>query len=466
MDDPRLNAFREQPYNIEAEKALLGAIFINNRAYEKVSEYLKPEHFALGQNGLIYQAVGDLIDKGNVADPVTLRAVFESDDGLQEIGGGEYLRQLAGAAVGIINAGQYGRLIFDMYQRRELIEIGQGLVEQACDGNVAIRADQIISDAEKELCALGEGNEGGPRPIAYFVDEALRDAEAAHKDGVSGLSTGFTDLDRIIGGLHDTDLVILAARPAMGKSALALNISMHVAKKTPLLFFSLEMGGSQLSLREMTANSGTTTHMVRTGKLPDSKWPAFLNASKHIKELPMMIDDRSALSVQQIRSAARRAKRQHGIGLIVVDYIQIMREKAESMVAEVSEISRGLKAIAKELHVPVLALSQLSRAVENRDDKRPILSDLRLSGSIEQDADMVMFLYREEYYLKQPERREKDTDKSFATRLESYESRMAACHGMAQVIVAKQRHGPTDTIKLRWDAQRTRFTNFEEYRNE
>lgn len=477
--DARLSAFRTPPHNVEAEKALLGAIFANNRAYEAVSEFLKPEHFALGQNGRIFAACAKLVERGQIADPVTLKNFFDQDQSLAEIGGPAYIAELAGSAVGIINAGEYGRLVYDLYLRRELINLGEDVVERAYGGEVETNAVQQIEQAEQglyDLATRGE-YEGGFQPFKSSVIDAIEMAEKAHKreGSLAGVGTGLTDIDKLLGGLHPSDLIILAGRPSMGKTALATNIAFNAAYSHAKAkgsgggivgFFSLEMSAEQLASRILSEQTNISSDRMRKGELTNDEFNRLVVGSQTLHQIPIFIDDTPALTVSALRTRARRLKRQHGLDFIVIDYLQLIASsgsRSDNRVQEVSEITRGLKTLAKELEVPVLALSQLSRAVEQRDNKRPQLSDLRESGSIEQDADVVMFIFREEYYLDrdEPAQRQEESDDKFFDRKEKWEKRKEDVRNVAEVIVAKQRHGPIGTVKLHFEGAFTRFGNLD-----
>ncbi len=478
--DARLSAFRSPPHNIDAEKALLGAIFANNRAYEAVSEFLKPEHFAIGQNGRIFEACAKLVERGQIADPVTLKNFFEQDQALAEIGGPAYLAELASSAVGLINAGEYGRLVYDLHLRRELINLGEDVVERAYGGDVDETATGQIERAEQglyDLATRGE-YEGGFQPFKTSVIDAIEMAEQAHKreGSLAGVGTGFTDIDKMLGGLHPSDLIILAGRPSMGKTALATNIAFNAAYTHAkskggeggiVGFFSLEMSAEQLASRILSEQTDISSDRMRKGELSNEEFNRLVVASQTLHQIPIYIDDTPALTVSALRTRARRLKRQHGLAMIVIDYLQLIASsgsRSDNRVQEVSEITRGLKTLAKELDVPVLALSQLSRAVEQRDNKRPQLSDLRESGSIEQDADVVMFIFREEYYLERdiPAQRQDESDEKHFDRKKRWEERLEIVRNVAEVIVAKQRHGPIGTVKLMFQGAFTRFGNLDQ----
>ena len=466
------------PHNFEAEQALLGAILINNEAYSRVSEFLKPEHFYDPVHGRIYAACATLIERHQIANPVTLKPLFEADESLAEAGGAKYLARLAASAVTVINAGDYGRTVFDLHLRRQLIELSMEMREQAFDPRLDTSGPQQIETAEQHLFDLATTGEyeGGFRSFTEVLTRAIEIAEAAYKrEGkLTGVTTGFTELDHLLGGLQRSDLVILAGRPSMGKTALATNIAYNAAKSCKrepdehgqikvvdgavVGFFSLEMSAEQLATRILSEASGVGSHRIRQGDLNNADFQRVVEANQELAQIPFFIDDTPALSVAQLRTRARRLKRQHGLSMVVVDYLQLLRpsttKASDNRVQEISDITRGLKALAKELDLPVLALSQLSRAVEQREDKRPQLSDLRESGSIEQDADVVAFIFREEYYLSrlQPDAGTEEHER--------WQIKMDEVHNLSEVIIGKQRHGPTGTVKLVFEGELTRFTNF------
>ena len=477
--------FRTPPHNLEAEQALLGAILVNNGAYHRVSDFLLPEHFAEGVNGRIFAAVARLIERGQIANPVTLKNLFDQDGALAEIGGAQYLVRLAASVVTIINAEDYGRQIHDLYLRRQLITIGEDTVNDAYAHDLERDARGQIEDVEKKLFDLATTGqyEGGFRVFKEALAEAITMAEAAFKRSgrTTGVSTGFSDLDTLLGGLHPSDLIVLACRPSMGKTALATNIGVNAAKMyrpvrhadgrletedgAVVGFFSLEMSAEQLATRVLSEESGVASDRIRRGDVSHDDFGRFVQASQKLASVPLFIDDTPALTIAALRTRARRLKRQQGLGLIIVDYLQLLRgsgDGVENRVQEISEITRGLKALAKELDVPVVALSQLSRAVENREDKRPMLADLRESGSIEQDADVVMFVFREEYYLSrgEPTHRPDESMDKFNERYARWQERLEQVHGTGEVIIAKQRHGPIGKVTLRFDGETTKFDNF------
>ncbi len=482
--EPDTPEYRTPPGNFEAEMGLLGAMLINNRAYEHVSDYLRAEHFADLLHGRIYEACSTLIERGQRADPTTLKHFFDSDESFDDVGGAEYLAQLASDAITIINAGDYGRLIHDLYLRRELIELGTEVVNEAYGADFDHSAGQQIESAEQKLYDLATtgDHEGGFISFTESMKAVIDTAQAAFKrGGYAGVPTGFTKLDLQLAGLHKSDLIILAARPSMGKTALATNIAFNIAAseldengnvvprpERSVGFFSLEMSSEQLANRILAEKAQIQSDQIRKGELNNRDFERLVHATQILEKAPFFIDDTPALTVSALRTRARRLKRQHGLGLIVVDYLQLLQGSAsrrnENRVQEISEITRGLKTLAKELDVPVLALSQLSRAVEQREDKRPQLSDLRESGSIEQDADVVMFLYREEYYLEraEPGRRDGEDAGKLTERHAAWEANKEQAEGKAEVIIGKQRHGPTGSIPLRFHPSITKFDNWDE----
>ncbi|SDF60025.1 replicative DNA helicase [Limimonas halophila] len=476
--DQSQTAERTPPVNYEAEQALLAAILANNQAYERVADFLRADHFADAVHGRIYAACAKLIDRGQIANAVTLKNVFERDNALQDVGGSQYLTDLQNAHVTAINAEHYGRTIHDLHLRRQLIALGEDIVNEAFDYNLDSRATEQIEATEQKLFQLAETgqSEGDFKAFSTALTQAVTQAESAHRrqGQIAGVTTGLEDLDQLLGGLHNTDLIVLAGRPGMGKTALATNISFNAARRrvdrgenegAVVGFFSLEMAAEQLATRILSEQSGIDSENIRRGKISSEDFESVVQASHELSTLPFYIDDTPAISVGQVRQRARRLKRQHNLGMIVVDYLQLMQptagSKPESRVQEISEITRGLKVIAKELDVPVLALSQLSRAVEQREDKRPQLADLRESGTIEQDADVVMFVYREEYYLakQEPAQRADESDEKLQERIDKWKQKMERAYGVAEAIVAKQRHGPTGQVKLAFDGGTTRFGN-------
>ncbi|MEM8689189.1 MAG: replicative DNA helicase [Pseudomonadota bacterium] len=471
-------AYRVAPSNLEAEQALLGAILVNNEACDRVTGFLLPDHFHEPVHARIFETASTLIRAGKLASPVTLKTYFESDATLAEIGGTAYLARLAAAATTIINAEEYGRTIYELAQRRQLIDIGTDIVNDAYEANVEFSSRDLIERAEQELYDLaetgkyGQGFQKFQTALTGAIDMA---ANAYERDGgLSGISCGLTDIDEKLGGLQPSDLIILAGRPAMGKTSLATNIAYQVAKAYRsehqsdgtmkvldggvVAFYSLEMSSEQLATRILSEQSEISSEKIRRGKITETEFQRLVAVSQEMSTLPLYIDDTGGMTISQIAARARRLKRQRGLGLIVLDYIQLVsgssRKAAEGRVQEVTEITTGLKALAKELNVPIIALSQLSRQVEARDDKRPQLADLRESGSIEQDADVVTFVFREEYYLQRQEPRA-GTPEHF-----DWQAEMENVTGTAELIIGKQRHGPTGTVKLQFEANLTRFSNF------
>jgi replicative DNA helicase len=477
---------RVPPHNYEAEQALLGAILANNRVFDRVNEFLRPEHFADALHGRIYEAAGTLIQRGQIANFLTLRNLFDQDPALIEAGGAKYLARLENAVVTIINAEDYGRTIHDLHLRRALISLGEEVVNDAFVFDLDVPAIEQIESAEQQLYKLAEtgATDGGLVPLERALESAVKSAEEAFKrdSHVTGVTTGLIDLDRKLGGLHPSDLVILAGRPSMGKTALATNIAFNAAREhqrkerdelgneilrkgASIAFFSLEMSSEQLATRILSEQTGVSSDRIRRGEVRHDDFPKFVAAASELSRLAFFIDDTPALTVPGLRTRARRLKRQRGLDLIVIDYIQLLRSagavRNENRVQELSEITRGLKAVAKELDVPILALSQLSRAVEQREDKRPQLADLRESGSIEQDADVVMFIFREQYYHErsEPMKREDETDEKFNARHDKWTQHGEEIHNKADVNIAKQRHGPIGTVKLHFDGNVTKFGN-------
>src|ERR1700761_547839 len=474
---------RLPPSNVQAEQALLGALLANNKAYERVSEFLAAEHFADPIHGRIYQAISRRVEAGQLADPVTLKAEFEHAGILEEVGGTAYLAQLTTAMVGIINAGDYGRTVLDTWMRRQLIDIGETVVNNAFGADPQLGGEKQIEGAEQSLFdpAPDNGTGGGFITFERALTDAILGAERAFRraGSVSGLTTGLRDLDSKMGGMHPSDLMILAGRPGMGKTALATKIAFGAAKallaeakaadpnaqaKASVAIFSLEMSSEQLATRLLSEEARISGDRIRRGDIGQKDFDKFVQVSREIASLPIQIDDTPAITMSALRTRCRRLKRTKGLALVVVDYLQLMRPaagtKPESRVLEISLITQGLKALAKELEIPVLALSQLSRQVENREDKRPQLSDLRESGSIEQDADAGMFVYRDEYYLEQKMPKEIAFEASgdkFHAAMDEWQQRMAKAHNRADLIIAKQRHGPTGTIPLLFEAEFTRF---------
>lgn len=478
------DAPRIPPQNLEAEQAVLGAILSDNRNLEKVSDFLKPVHFVHAVHGKIYEAAQNYINQGRIADIVTLKPLFLHDDTLNDVGGVEYLTKLASSASTIINVVDYAREILDCYTRRQLISLGTDVVNKAYDRNLDEGSTKQIEFAEKSLFELANQGElnGGPQSLILALHQTLTSAEDAMKNpmGIAGTPTGLVDLDKLLGGLYNTDLIILAGRPAMGKSALAINIAFNAAQhfekenqkpgavKKSVAFFSLEMSAEQVAGRILSSKASVSSHLMRTGKLTEDQFEELAAGVNLLSKVPLYVDETPGITVNAIKNRARRMLRnkEQGLGLIVVDYLQLISAngRSENRVQELSEMTRALKIMAKELEVPVIVLSQLSRLVEQRDNKRPMLSDLRESGSIEQDADIVMFVYREIYYLKseQPQRHINETPEKFAIRLAELEQKKLELENQAEVIVAKQRHGPVGTVKLYFNGEFGRFTDLEQ----
>ncbi|MEE8258994.1 MAG: replicative DNA helicase [Sphingomonadales bacterium] len=471
--------YRALPHNLEAEQALLGALLINNAAAEKVQGFLAPEHFYEPVHGRIYDAITKLTERGQTADPIKLKPYFEDDPALEDVGGTSYIIRLAGSAPTVFNPEDYAGTIYDLARRRDLIEISEKMMQTAYDSPIDSSAADQIEEAEKDLFNLAElgAHEGGFKRFGGALADALENIDSARKDpdDLSGITTGLHGLNEKFGGLHKSDLVILAGRPAMGKTALATNIAFAAAKRyladkasgadlekskgAVVGFFSLEMSSDQLAARILAERSGIPSDRLRRGKIRESQFREIVRAVHELEDVPLFIDDTPGLTVAALRTRARRLKRLEGLSLIVVDYLQLLRGSGkgtagDNRVMEISEITRGLKNLAKELNVPVLALSQLSRAVEHRDNKRPHLADLRESGTIEQDADMVMFVFREEYY-KEKEKPSDETSDAFL----KWQAEMEMLYSRAEVIIGKQRHGPTGTVVLNFDREITRFSD-------
>ncbi len=467
--------FRVAPHNIEAEQALLGAILINNDAFDRVSDFLKPEHFSEELHRRIYDVASQLIRAGKVATPVTLKT-FLGDADLGGMTIPQYLARLAAEATAIINAEDYGRTVHDLATRRDLIVIGEDIVNGAYDAPVDVTPRDQIEEAERKLYSIAETGryDGGFQRFSDALTSAVdMAAKAFERDGgLSGIATGMSDLDKMMGGLQASDLVIVAGRPGMGKTALATNIAFNIAKAYEFRqkpdgthetvnggivgFFSLEMSCEQLATRIVAEQAQVASYKIRRGDITEQDFHRVAQAAREMQQIPFYIDQTGGISIAQLTARARRLKRQRGLDLLVVDYLQLLsgsKSKGENRVQELTEITTGLKTLAKELNVPIMALSQLSRQVESRDDKRPQLSDLRESGSIEQDADVVCFVYREEYYLKNKQPRE-GTEEFLA-----WQAEMERAYGKAEVIIGKQRHGPTGTIELAFEGEFTRFSN-------
>ena len=464
------------PHNIEAEQQLLGAILTNNDLFDRVASIVRAEDFFEPVHQRIWEITTGRIQKNALASPVTLKPYLEADEGLKALGGPAYLVRLAGSAISSFAAKDYAQMVHDLALRRKLMALGREITDRASSvTNETEPGDQIV-EAEKELYSLVRAGslQTGFQSFLKAVTDAVNMANAAYQrdGGLAGLSTGLADLDRKLGGLHKSDLLILAGRPSMGKTSLATNIAFNIAKayrrgRLPdgsegavqggvVGFFSLEMSAEQLAARVLSEAAEVPSEQIRRGDMTEVEFRRFVEAAKTLESCPLFIDDTAALPISQLAARARRLKREHNLDVLVVDYLQLVRPATakDSRVNEVSEITQGLKAIAKELDIPVVALSQLSRQVENREDKRPQLSDLRESGSIEQDADVVMFVFREEYYAE----REKPGDEKL-DEMAKWQERMERLHGKAELIIGKQRHGPIGTVDLAFEGRFTRFSN-------
>ncbi len=464
------------PHAIEAEQQLLGALLTNNEVYDRIAPIVGPEHFYDPVHARIYEIAAGRIAKNALASPVTLKAFMEDDEGLKDLGGAAYLARLAGAAISTFAARDYAQMIYDCAIRRELIGLGRDISARAARADHTSEPRDQIVDAEQKLYKLSEQGrtESGFQSFLKAVTDAVNVANAAYQrdGGLAGVSTGLVDLDKKLGGLHKSDLLILAGRPSMGKTSLATNIAFNIAKAYRrgrqtdgnegavdggvVGFFSLEMSAEQLAARILSEAAEVPSEQIRRGDMTEGEFRRFVEAAKALEACPLFIDDTPALPISQLAARARRLKRTHGLDCLIIDYLQLVRPATakDSRVNEVSEITQGLKAIAKELDVPVIALSQLSRQVESREDKRPQLSDLRESGSIEQDADVVMFVFREEYYVE----REKPSDDQL-DKMADWQARMEKLHGKAEVIIGKQRHGPIGSVELSFEGRFTRFGN-------
>ncbi len=484
---PVTDAGPELPSNVEAEAALLGALMIDNRLVEDVQLQLRSDHFFEPVHGRVYDAVLMMADRNMVANPVTLKPMFETDEAMKALGGPGYLAQLTGSGAALIGARDFARQIYDLALLRELVSVGRDMATRALDTSEAVQPKEQIEAAEMALYKVAEegGESGSVKSFGQATRMAVEMAEKALNagGGLSGVTTGLEDVNAKTGGLHHSDLLILAGRPGMGKTALATNFAYNAASRwmkdeedgiapersvgAKVAFFSLEMSADQLATRILSEQSGISGENLRMGKFGQTEFRNLARAAADLESLPLYIDDTPGLTIAALRTRARRLKRRHGIGLVVIDYLQLLqgsgRGGSENRVQEISEISRGLKTLAKELNVPVLALSQLSRAVEQREDKRPQLSDLRESGSIEQDADIVLFVYREEYYImgREPKRPNFDSndDAKVIEDYAKYTQELAGVAGTAELIVAKQRHGSTGKVRMRFDAKITRFSD-------
>ena len=465
------------PANVEAEAALLGALMLDNRLVEDVGLKLKAHHFHEELHGRIYDSILKLTDKNMVANPVTLRPMFEADEAMKPVGGAGYLATLTGSGATLIAAKDFAQQIYDLALLRALIGVGRDMVESALDTSEEVAPLDQIEKAESELYKVAEegGADGKAKSFAEATRDALQTAERALNSGghLSGVTTGLESLNAKVGGLHNSDLIIIAGRPGMGKSALGTNIGFAAAQRflrdiedgiepeksvgAPVALFSLEMSADQLATRILAEQSGISSENLRMGKISKQEFRQLARAAAELESLPFYIDDTPGLTIAALRARARRLKRQKNIGMVIVDYLQLLqgtgRNANDNRVNEISEISRGLKTLAKELNVPVIGLSQLSRAVEQREDKRPQLSDLRESGSIEQDADIVLFIYREDYYL--AARQPADDHPDFA----EWQEEMGRVYGLAEILVSKQRHGATGKVRVKFDSRITKFSD-------
>jgi replicative DNA helicase len=461
------NNFEELPNNIEAEQSVIGTILVSNEIFDEINTIISSKNFYDPMHQKIFEAIESLIYKGMLANPITLKNYFENEK--DDLNVPDYLVKVTKFSTSSRQAIEYSRIIYDMFVRRELIKISEGTIDSAKLKDLNISGQNIIENSEKLLFDLAE--KGSFNSSLVKFDEALKFtiemASNAYKneEGIVGVPTGLTDIDDRLGGLHKSDLIIIAGRPSMGKTALATNIAFNAAsklqesgKKSTVAFFSLEMSSEQLSTRILAEQSRIKSNDIRRGKISEEQFDKFIETSKNISELPLYIDETPAISIAAVSNRARRIKRLFGLEMIVVDYIQLMRgpvNNANNRVQEISQITQGLKAIAKELSVPVLALSQLSRAVEQRDDHKPLLSDLRESGSIEQDADVVMFVYRAAYYLERKEPQAATVEHA------EWQSKMSEIAHLAQIIIAKQRHGPTGNVDLEFEAMFTKFKDIQ-----
>ena len=461
---------KNMPCNVEAEQAVIGSILVSNDIYDEISPIITAQKFFDPIHAKIFETIENLISKGLLANPITLKNHFENNEGLKELGGQEYLIKITKFSTSIKQAVDYANIVQEMHVRRELIKISESVLDQASSATeTTTSGEEMIQNAEKSLFDLAERGHFNQSFMKFerALKQTIEMAKSAYQneEGIVGVPTGLTDLDNRLGGMHKQDLVIIAGRPSMGKTALATNIAFHAAKniekkglKSTVAFFSLEMSSEQLSTRILSEQSRIRSNDIRRGKVSEKEFEKFIETSKNIFELPLYIDETPAITIAAISNRSRRIKRLFGLELIVVDYIQLMRSsgsKEYNRVQEISEITQGLKALAKELDVPVLALSQLSRAVEQRDDKKPQLADLRESGSIEQDADVVMFVFREAYYLERKEPTLGSIDHA------EWRQKMDEISSLAEIMISKQRHGPTGNVKVEFEAMYTKFKNLE-----
>ena len=458
---------KELPHNIEAEQSIIGSILISNEIFDDICTIVNYKNFYDPMHQKIFNAIEKLVYAGTLANPITLKNFFENEN--DKINIPEYLVKITRFSTSIRQALEYSKIVYDLYVKRELIKISENIIDDAKNGNIDQDGKQIIESSEKKLFDLAEKGSFSSSIVKF--DEALKMtiemASSAYKneEGIVGVPTGLRDLDDRLGGLHKSDLIIIAGRPSMGKTALATNIAFNASKKlqddgkkSSVAFFSLEMSSEQLSTRILAEQSRIKSNDIRRGRISEEQFDKFIEASKNISELPLYIDETPAISIAALSNRARRIKRIYGLDMVVVDYIQLMtasNSRKDGRVQEISEITQGLKALAKELSVPVLALSQLSRAVEQRDNNKPQLADLRESGSIEQDADVVMFVYREAYYLERKEPRPGTVEYA------EWQAKMSEVSNMAEIIVGKQRHGPTGNVFLEFEAMFTKFKDIQ-----
>jgi len=455
--------FKELPNNIEAEQSVIGSILVTNEIFDEISTIISNINFYDPMHQKIYNAIENLIYKGMLANPITLKNYFEDEK--DDLNVPEYLVKITKFSTSVRQAIEYSKIIYDMFVRRELIKISEQTIDSAKINDLDTNGQNIIENSERLLFDLAEKGSFSSSLIKF--DDAMKQtiemASAAYKNegGIVGVPTGLRDLDDKLGGLHQSDLIIIAGRPSMGKTSLATNIAFNAAKniqdngkKSSIAFFSLEMSSEQLSTRILSEQARIASNDIRRGRISDEQFDQFLETSKNIAELPLFIDETPAISIAAMSNRARRIKRLHGLDMVVVDYIQLMRGTTynkDGRVQEISQITQGLKAIAKELGVPVVALSQLSRQVEQRDDHKPQLADLRESGSIEQDADVVMFVYREGYYLQRKEPREATVEHA------EWQAKMNEIAHLAEIIIGKQRHGPIGKVTLEFEERFTKF---------
>jgi replicative DNA helicase len=456
---------KKMPSNVDAEQALIGSVLVNNDIIDEISNFIKPGEFFDPIHKKIFEVIEHLNNKGMIANPITLKNYFENENALSDVGGVDYLIKLTRFSASVRQSIDYAKIVHEAYVKRELVGISENILEESMDDDLEKSGENIIEDAEQSLFQLAERGNFSQSYMKFdkALDQTIEMATLAMKNdqGIVGVPTGLTELDEKLGGLHKSDLVIIAGRPSMGKTALATNIAYYAAKKIydnkekkAVAFFSLEMSSEQLSTRILSEQARIQSNDIRRGKATEEQLNRYIETSRNIYDLPLYIDETPAITIASLSNRARRMKRLFGLSLIVVDYIQLIRtssKRYDGRVQEISEITQGLKALAKELSVPVLALSQLSRAVEQRDDKLPQLSDLRESGSIEQDADVVMFVYREQYYL------EKKQPKLGSIEHAEWQSKMNDILGLADIIIGKQRHGPTGNVQVEFEGMYTKF---------